>query len=140
MARPWAPAVVNMTRQDIFLLSGLVVAGVLIYISLSRNLSYELYDNATYSDDPGDLLKAYSTTLQALEATSWIMGATMVLAVMLGVQFFILWSKALTDAKTKAELQARRETYGISYVTVLDDGENNMVEQFAPVVARLAGT
>ncbi len=38
------------------------------------------------------------------------------------------------------ELQARRETYGISYVTVLDDGENNMVEQFAPVVARLAGT
>jgi probable F420-dependent oxidoreductase len=38
------------------------------------------------------------------------------------------------------ELQRRRETYGISYITVLDDGENNMVEQFAPVVARLAGT
>ena len=38
------------------------------------------------------------------------------------------------------ELQRRRETYGISYVTVLDDGENNMVEQFAPVVAKLAGT
>lgn len=38
------------------------------------------------------------------------------------------------------ELQARRETYGISYVTVLDDGENNMVEQFAPVVERLTGT
>ena len=37
------------------------------------------------------------------------------------------------------ELQRRRETYGISYVTVLDDGENNMVEQFAPVVAKLAG-
>ncbi|MFT6286255.1 MAG: putative F420-dependent oxidoreductase [Halieaceae bacterium] len=37
------------------------------------------------------------------------------------------------------ELQRRRETYGISYITVLDDGENNMVEQFAPVVARLAG-
>jgi probable F420-dependent oxidoreductase len=37
------------------------------------------------------------------------------------------------------ELQRRREVYGISYVTVLDDGENNMVEQFAPVVAKLAG-
>jgi alkanesulfonate monooxygenase SsuD/methylene tetrahydromethanopterin reductase-like flavin-dependent oxidoreductase (luciferase family) len=37
------------------------------------------------------------------------------------------------------ELQRRREAYGISYITVLDDGENNMVEQFAPVVARLAG-
>ena len=37
------------------------------------------------------------------------------------------------------ELERRREIYGISYVTVLDDGENNMVEQFAPVVAKLAG-
>ncbi len=37
------------------------------------------------------------------------------------------------------ELVRRRETYGISYVAVLDDGENNMVEAFAPVVARLAG-
>lgn len=37
------------------------------------------------------------------------------------------------------ELQRRRDDYGISYITVLDDGENNMVEQFAPVVARLAG-
>ena len=37
------------------------------------------------------------------------------------------------------ELQRRRETYGISYITVLDDGQNNMVEAFAPVVARLAG-
>jgi len=37
------------------------------------------------------------------------------------------------------ELQRRREAYGISYITVLDDGENNMVEQFAPVVAKLAG-
>jgi probable F420-dependent oxidoreductase len=37
------------------------------------------------------------------------------------------------------ELQRRRELYGISYVTVLDDGDNNMVDQFAPVVARLAG-
>ncbi len=38
------------------------------------------------------------------------------------------------------ELQRRREAYGISYITVLDDGENNMVEQFAPVVAKLSGT
>jgi probable F420-dependent oxidoreductase len=37
------------------------------------------------------------------------------------------------------ELQRRRETYGISYIAVLDDGENNMVESFAPVVARLSG-
>ena len=37
------------------------------------------------------------------------------------------------------ELERRRETYGISYITVLDDGENNMVEQFAPVVAKLNG-
>ena len=37
------------------------------------------------------------------------------------------------------ELQCRRETYGISYIAVLDDGTNNMVEAFAPVVARLAG-
>lgn len=37
------------------------------------------------------------------------------------------------------ELLRRRETYGISYIAVLDDGENNMVEAFAPVVARLAG-
>jgi hypothetical protein len=37
------------------------------------------------------------------------------------------------------ELQRRRETYGISYVAVIDDGENNMVEAFAPVVARMAG-
>ncbi len=37
------------------------------------------------------------------------------------------------------ELQRRREIYGISYIAVLDDGENNMVETFAPVVARLAG-
>ncbi|GAB5451952.1 MAG: hypothetical protein Hals2KO_22800 [Halioglobus sp.] len=37
------------------------------------------------------------------------------------------------------ELQRRRETYGISYIAVLDDGQNNMVEAFAPVVARLAG-
>ena len=37
------------------------------------------------------------------------------------------------------ELERRRETYGISYIAVLDDGENNMVEAFAPVVARLAG-
>ena len=38
------------------------------------------------------------------------------------------------------ELQRRREAYGISYIAVLDDGENNMAETFAPVVARLAGT
>ena len=38
------------------------------------------------------------------------------------------------------ELERRREAYGISCVTVLDDGANNMVEAFAPVVARLAGT
>ena len=38
------------------------------------------------------------------------------------------------------ELQRRRELYGISYIAVLDDGENNMVETFAPVVERLAGT
>ncbi len=37
------------------------------------------------------------------------------------------------------ELQRRRQKYGISYITVLDDGENNMVELFAPVVAKLAG-
>lgn len=37
------------------------------------------------------------------------------------------------------ELERRREAYGISYVAVLDDGENNMVEAFAPVVARLSG-
>jgi probable F420-dependent oxidoreductase len=37
------------------------------------------------------------------------------------------------------ELERRRETYGISYIAVLDDGENNMVETFAPVVQRLAG-
>jgi len=37
------------------------------------------------------------------------------------------------------ELERRRETYGISYIAVLDDGENNMVEAFAPVVRRLAG-
>jgi len=37
------------------------------------------------------------------------------------------------------ELQRRREAYGISYIAVLDDGENNMVETFAPVVQRLAG-
>ena len=37
------------------------------------------------------------------------------------------------------ELERRRETYGISYIAVLDDGENNMVEAFAPIVARLAG-
>ena len=37
------------------------------------------------------------------------------------------------------ELERRRETYGISYIAVLDDGENNMVETFAPVVKRLAG-
>ena len=37
------------------------------------------------------------------------------------------------------ELERRRERYGISYICVMDDGENNMVETFAPVVARLAG-
>lgn len=37
------------------------------------------------------------------------------------------------------ELQRRREQYGISYVSVMDDGTNNVVEAFAPVVARLAG-
>ena len=37
------------------------------------------------------------------------------------------------------ELQRRREAYGISYIAVLDDGQNNMVDAFAPVVARLAG-
>ena len=37
------------------------------------------------------------------------------------------------------ELERRRETYGISYIAVLDYGENNMVEAFAPVVKRLAG-
>ena len=37
------------------------------------------------------------------------------------------------------ELERRREAYGISRVAVLDDGANNMVEAFAPVVARLAG-
>lgn len=37
------------------------------------------------------------------------------------------------------ELQRRRDAYGISYVAVMDDGENNMVEAFAPVVKRLAG-
>ena len=37
------------------------------------------------------------------------------------------------------ELQRRREAYGISYIAVLDDGQNNMVEAFAPVVARLTG-
>ncbi|MEP4148329.1 MAG: TIGR03621 family F420-dependent LLM class oxidoreductase [Halioglobus sp.] len=37
------------------------------------------------------------------------------------------------------ELLRRREQYGISYVAVMDDGNNNMVETFAPVVARLTG-
>lgn len=37
------------------------------------------------------------------------------------------------------ELERRREAYGISYIAVLDDGENNMVEAFAPVVEKLAG-
>jgi probable F420-dependent oxidoreductase len=37
------------------------------------------------------------------------------------------------------ELVRRREQYGISYVSVMDDGTNNMVEAFAPVVAKLAG-
>lgn len=37
------------------------------------------------------------------------------------------------------ELIRRREAYGISYVAVIDDGENNMVEAFAPVVERLSG-
>lgn len=37
------------------------------------------------------------------------------------------------------ELIRRREAYGISYVAVIDDGENNMVEAFAPVVERLTG-
>lgn len=37
------------------------------------------------------------------------------------------------------ELLRRREAYGISYIAVLDDGQNNMVEAFASVVARLAG-
>ena len=37
------------------------------------------------------------------------------------------------------ELQRRREVYCISYIAVLDDGTNNMVETFAPIVARLAG-
>ncbi|MEH6567721.1 MAG: TIGR03621 family F420-dependent LLM class oxidoreductase [Halioglobus sp.] len=37
------------------------------------------------------------------------------------------------------ELIRRREAYGISYIAVLDDGENNMAETFAPVVERLAG-
>lgn len=37
------------------------------------------------------------------------------------------------------ELERRREVYGISYIAVLDDGQNNMAETFAPVVARLAG-
>lgn len=36
------------------------------------------------------------------------------------------------------ELQRRREEWGISYVTVLDDGAG-LVDAFAPVVARLAG-
>ncbi|MEH6581034.1 MAG: TIGR03621 family F420-dependent LLM class oxidoreductase [Halioglobus sp.] len=37
------------------------------------------------------------------------------------------------------ELLRRREEYGISYVSVMDDGENNMVQAFAPVVAKLNG-
>ena len=37
------------------------------------------------------------------------------------------------------ELIRRREEYGISYVAVMDDGTNNMVDEFAPIVARLAG-
>lgn len=37
------------------------------------------------------------------------------------------------------ELIRRRELYGISYISVLDDGENNITEAFAPVVKRLAG-
>ncbi len=37
------------------------------------------------------------------------------------------------------ELMRRRDEYGISYVAVMDDGQNNMVEAFAPVVARLSG-
>lgn len=37
------------------------------------------------------------------------------------------------------ELERRRDAYGISYIAVIDDGENNMVEAFAPVVKRLAG-
>ncbi len=36
-------------------------------------------------------------------------------------------------------LERRREQFGISHVTVLDDGDNNMVDVFAPVVARLSG-
>ena len=37
------------------------------------------------------------------------------------------------------ELERLREIYGISYIAVLDDGDNNLVEAFAPVVKRLAG-
>jgi probable F420-dependent oxidoreductase len=37
------------------------------------------------------------------------------------------------------ELERRREVYGINYITVLEDGDNDIARQFAPVVARLAG-
>jgi probable F420-dependent oxidoreductase len=37
------------------------------------------------------------------------------------------------------ELERRREAYGISYIAVIDDGTNNMVETFAPIVERLTG-
>lgn len=37
------------------------------------------------------------------------------------------------------ELERRRALYGINYVTVLEDGGNDIARQFAPVVARLAG-
>jgi len=36
-------------------------------------------------------------------------------------------------------LLERRERYGVNYVTFLQDGDNNVCESFAPVVARLAG-
>lgn len=105
--KAWSPAIIQMTKRDISLLSGLVVVGVLLFIAFSLHLNHDLYNHAIESKNIERVINAYHTTLQSLDAVYWIMGITLALVVMLSVQFFILWTKALEDAKEEAELLAR---------------------------------
>lgn len=105
----WIPTSVKMAKRDIIVLLGLVIASILLFCYLTLQLNQSLFQAAIESGEITQLRAAFETTLQSNRAFYWVMGATLLLVLLLGFQFYKLWTNALADAKAEAEFLARTD-------------------------------
>jgi hypothetical protein len=80
---------------------------------------------------PAPTLEQVAAELATFPAT-WVSNAVLSAEQILASPHFLIG----TVDQMVADLQMRRERYGISYITVFGDS----VDRFSPVVARLAGS